>query len=352
VDALVALDINTGGMRWKFQTSYHDLWDRDNPSQPTLLDLPKNGQPVPSIIIPTKGGNLWVLDRRDGTPVLPVHEVSIKTDTDVPNEKPSAVQPVSSLNFTPAPLREAQMWGVSPIDQIACRITYNRQRYDGNPWTPPTLKGSLVWPSNIGVFNWGSVAVDPVNKWLIGTPQYLPYLYKAYPRSPEDLNRRLFTKEGEKPGNENIGGPFGISIQHFRSALGLPCNAPPWGELVGVDLVTGKTAWKHRHGTVKDQKIFGLAWPIPMPMGILAHGGTLTTAGGVSFTGATLDNYLRAYNMKTGEQTWQARLPAGGQATPMTYRGADGKQYIVIAAGGHGSIGTTPGDSLIAYRLD
>lgn len=127
VDALVALDINTGAVRWKFQTSYHDLWDRDNPSQPTLLDLPRSGQSVPSIIIPTKGGNLWVLDRRDGTPVLPVTEVKVRADTDVPNEKPSKVQPVSSLNFTPAPLREADMWGVSPIDQIACRITYRQQ---------------------------------------------------------------------------------------------------------------------------------------------------------------------------------------------------------------------------------
>jgi quinoprotein glucose dehydrogenase len=352
VDALVALDIETGQMRWKFQTSYHDLWDRDIPSQPTLLDLPKDGKNVPAIIIPTKVGNLWVLNREDGTPILPVNEMQVKTDTDVPKETPSPVQPMSSLSFTPAVLREVDMWGVSPIDQAMCRLAYKSNRYDGNPFTPPTLTGSLVWPGNIGVFNWGSIAVDPVNKWLIGTPQYLPYLYKAYPRPEGELDKRLFTKDGARPSNENLGGPFGISIQHFRSGLGLPCNAPPWGEMVGVDLTTGKTAWKRRNGTVQDQKILGYPWPVPMPMGILSHGGTLTTAGGVSFTAATLDNYLRAYDMKTGEKLWQARLPAGGQATPMTYRGADGKQYVVLSAGGHGSLGTTPGDSVIAYRLD
>jgi len=353
VDALAALDIETGKLRWKFQTSYHDLWDRDNPSQPTLLDLPKDGKNVPAVIMPTKGGNLWVLNRQDGTPILPVSEQKVSTETDVPNEKPSPVQPISSLNFTPAPLREVDMWGVSPIDQAMCRLAFKRARYDGNPFTPPGIgKPSLVWPGNIGVFNWGSIAVDPVNKWLIGTPQYLPYLYQAYPRNPDDLNARLFTKEGTNPGNENLGGPFGISILNFRSGIGLPCNTPPWGEMVGVDLTTGKTAWKRRNGTVQDQKILGYSWPIPLPMGILAHGGTLTTAGGVSFTAATLDNYLRAYDMKSGEKLWQARLPAGGQATPVTYRGEDGKQYVVIAAGGHGSIGTTLGDSVIAYRLN
>jgi quinoprotein glucose dehydrogenase len=352
VDALVALDVTTGQLRWSFQTSYHDLWDRDNPSQPTLLDLPVEGKNVPAVILPTKVGNLFVLNREDGKPIFPVTEVKVSTETDVPGETPSPVQPVSSLSFTPPPLTESSMWGVSPIDQIMCRAAFKQNRYDGNPWTPPTLKGSLVFPGNIGVFNWGSIAVDPVNKWLIGTPQYLPYLYRAFPRPADDLEKRIFTKEGTKPGNENLGGPFAISIQHFRSGLGLPCNAPPWGQMVGVDLKTGKTGWVRRNGTVRDQKVLGVTWPIGFPMGILSHGGSLTTAGGVSFTAATLDNFLRAYDMKTGVKLWEARLPAGGQATPMTYRGADGKQYVVLAAGGHGSLGTTPGDSVLAYTLE
>jgi quinoprotein glucose dehydrogenase len=356
VDALAALDLKTGQLKWKFQTSHHDLWDRDNPSQPVLLNLPKDGVDTPAIIIPTKIGNLWVLDRTNGKPILPISDVPVKTNTDIAGEKLSPTQPMSSLNFTPAPLREADMWGATPFDQMACRTTYNQYRYDGNPWTPPTTTGSLVWPGNIGVFNWGSIAVDPVNKWLIGTPQYLAYLYQLYPRPAGDLNKRVFGGDnsgGEsKPGNENLGGPYAVSIQHFRSALAAPCNAPAWGVRVGVDLTTGKTAWKYRNGTVAGQKFAGIKFPIPFEMGMLAHGGTLTTAGGVAFTAAALDDAIRGYDMQTGEVLWKMALPAGGQATPMTYRGKDGKQYIVVAAGGHGSLGTTPGDSVIAYTLD
>jgi quinoprotein glucose dehydrogenase len=249
VDALAALDLATGQLKWKFQTSRHDLWDRDNPSQPVLLTLPKDGQDIPSIIVPTKISNLWVLDRRDGKPVLPTKDLQVSTKTDIPNENLSPVQPMSSLSFTPAPLTEEDMWGTTPFDQIACRITYRSNRYDGNPFTPPTTTGSIVWPGNIGVFNWGSVAVDPVNKWLIATPQYLPYVYRLYPRPQGDLDKRMFSTGGagseSKPGNENLGGPYAVSIQHMRSALGVPCNTPPWGVRVGVNLADGKTAWKY-----------------------------------------------------------------------------------------------------------
>jgi quinoprotein glucose dehydrogenase len=354
IDALAALDLKTGRLIWKFQTAYHDLWDRDNPSQPVLLTLPHKGEAVPAILIPTKIGNIWVLDRRTGEPIVPVEQMKVSTQTDIPGETLSPVQPMSALNFTPAPLTEAAMWGTTPFDQIQCRIAFRSNRYDGNPFTPPQASGgSIVWPGNIGVFNWGSVAVDPVNHWMIATPQYLPYIYQLYRRPAGEPNKRLFSTDPEsKPGNENLGGPYAVSIAHMRSALGVPCNAPPWGVRVGVNLADGTTAWKHRNGTVAGQKVAGLAVPIPFEMGMLAHGGTLTTAGGVAFAGATLDDLIRGYDMQTGETLWSMKLPAGGQATPMTYRGKDGKQYVVIAAGGHGSLGTTPGDSVIAYRLD
>lgn len=357
VDALTALDIATGRMVWKFQTSYHDLWDRDNASQPVLMNLPHNGVDTPAILLPTKIGNIWVLDRRDGTAIKPVKEMQVSTDTDIPNEKISPVQPMSALSFTPAPLTEEDMWGTTPFDQIECRITFRSNRYDGNSFTPPTTTGSIVWPGNIGVFNWGSIAVDPVNGWMIATPQYLPYVYKLFERPEGDLNKRMFSKPGEaggesKPGNENLGGPYAVSITHMRSSLQVPCNTPPWGVRVGVNLADGTTAWKHRNGTVAGQKVAGVQFPIPFEMGMLAHGGTLTTAGGVAFTGAALDDIIRGYDMQTGETLWKHKLPAGGQATPMTYRGKDGKQYVVISAGGHGSLGTTAGDSVIAYTLD
>ena len=355
-DALVALDLKTGAPRWRFQTSHHDLWDRDNPSQPSLLDVTVNNQTVPSLVLPTKGGNLFVLDRRTGQPVHPVREVAVSTQTDVPGEQPAATQPVSSINFIPPALTEHDMWGTTPIDQLMCRITFKQQRYDDNPWTPPTLAGSLVYPGNIGVFNWGSVAVDPVEQRLIGMPVRLAYLYKFVERPDYQAqpDKRVVTQPGSPVFNENFGARYAISIQHFRSKLGLPCQAPPWGIMAGVDLKTGKTAWTRRNGTVKDQttSFLPVPFPIPLPMGIISHGGSLMTAGGVVFAGATLDNYLRAYDVDNGKELWRARLPAGGQATPMTFRGKDGKQYVVIAAGGHGAIGTTPGDSVLAYRLD
>ncbi|MAC82090.1 MAG: membrane-bound PQQ-dependent dehydrogenase, glucose/quinate/shikimate family [Rhodobacteraceae bacterium] len=357
VDSLAALDIATGKMVWHFQTTRHDLWDRDIPSQPVLLSLPYNGDDVPAILIPTKIGNVWVLDRRTGDPIRPVTEMAVSTDTNIPGEDLSPTQPMSSISFTPAPLTEADMWGTTPFDQIQCRRDFRSLRYDGNPFTPPqTDGGSLVWPGNIGVFNWGSVAVDPVNHWMIATPQYLGYRYELFARKEGHFDERLFSTAGpageSKPGNENLGGPYGVSIKHLRSALGVPCNTPPWGVRVGVDLTDGQTAWKYRNGTVAGQKIAGVKFPIPMEMGMLAHGGALTTAGGVAFSGAALDDTMRAYDMQTGQTIWQKHLPAGGQATPMTYRGADGKQYVVIAAGGHGSLGTTPGDSVIAYTLE
>ena len=356
VDALAALDLNTGRLVWHFQTTRHDLWDRDLPSQPVLITLPHEGEMVPSILVPTKIGNIWVLDRRTGEPVLPVSEMDVSTETDIPNEELSSTQPMSSVNFTPAPLTEADMWGTTPFDQIQCRLAFRSNRYDGNPFTPPTTTGSIVWPGNIGVFNWGSIAVDPVNHWMIATPQYLGYLYKLFPRPEGELDKRMFSTAGaggeSRPGNENLGGPYAVQIKHMRSALGVPCNTPPWGVRVGVNLADGTTAWKYRNGTVAGQKIAGIKFPIPFEMGMLAHGGTLTTAGGVAFTGAALDDIIRGYDMRTGETLWQMALPAGGQATPMTYRGEDGKQYVVIAAGGHGSLGTTLGDSVIAYTLE
>jgi quinoprotein glucose dehydrogenase len=295
IDALAALDLETGKLSWAFQTTYHDLWDRDNPSQPVLLTLPRGDGTVPAILVPTKVGNVWVLDRRTGAPILPVSQVPVSTRTDIPGETPAPTQPMSALRFAPAALTEADMWGVTPFDQIQCRLAFRSNRYDGNPFTPPQASGgAIIWPGNIGVFNWGSVAVDPVNHWMIATPQYLPYIYRLIPRPPDEPDRRLVTADPEaSPGNENLGGPYAVSIAHMRSALGVPCNAPPWGVRVGVNLADGSTAWKHRNGTVAGQRIGGLAVPIPFEMGMLAHGGTLTTAGGVAFTGAALDDRIR-----------------------------------------------------------
>ncbi|WP_215800086.1 membrane-bound PQQ-dependent dehydrogenase, glucose/quinate/shikimate family [Pantoea dispersa] len=352
-DALVALDLQTGAFKWRYQSSHHDLWDRDNPSQPSLVDIDYQGQKQPVVILPTKTGNLFVLNRLTGQPVYPVNDVKVSTEGGVPGEKFAATQPVSSLNFIPQPLTEKSMWGITPFDQMACRMDFRSLRYDGNPWTPATEGGSLVFPGNIGVFNWGSVAVDPQRQMLIAAPVRLAYKYNLIKRTPATATERLFTKDGQPYWNENFHGDYAIHIQQLASGLGIPCIAPPWGRMVGVDLKTGKTEWLRRVGTTKNLKTSFLPgrFPIGFPMGMVAHGGPLLTAGDLVFHGATADNFIRAYNSTTGELLWQQELSAGAQATPSTYMGSDGKQYVVIAAGGHGSLGTKAGDSVVAFRL-
>lgn len=351
-DTLVALDLKTGTFKWRFQSSKHDLWDRDNPSQPSLLDIDYQGKKQPVVILPTKTGNLFVLNRLTGEAVYPINQKDVSTNG-IPGEKYSPTQPVSALNFIPEPLSEKSMWGITPFDQMACRIDFKSLRYDGNPWTPATEGGSIVFPGNIGVFNWGSVAVDPERQILIASPVRLAYKYNLIKRNAENAKQRLFTKDGTPYWNENFDGDYAIHIQQLSSSLGIPCIAPPWGRMVGVDLSTGKTEWMRRVGTTKNLKTSFLPgrFPIGFPMGMVAHGGPLTTAGDVVFHGATADNFFRAYDINSGELLWQTELPAGGQATPSTYMGSDNKQYVVIAAGGHGSLGTKEGDAVVAYRL-
>jgi quinoprotein glucose dehydrogenase len=346
--AVVALDVTTGAVRWVFQTVHHDLWDYDVPSQPSLLDLRVGNATVPVLVQPTKQGELFVLDRRTGTPVLPVRELPAPQGA-VQGDHTAPTQPRSQLSFDPAPLTGARMWGATMFDQLYCRIQFRGLRYDGR-FTPPSLQGSLVYPGNFGVFNWGSIAVDPVHGWAFTTPDELAFVSQLVPR-PDDKALMVQGKQppqGKLPAlNENFGAPFAIKLRPFTSPLGIPCQQPPWGAVAGVDLGAGRIAWRHRNGTVRDLS------PIPLPfrMGVPNLGGPLLTAGGVAFLSGTLDDYVRAYDSATGQELWRSRLPAGGQATPMTYEGADGRQYLLVVAGGHGSLGTRAGDSVIAYAL-
>lgn len=346
--SVVALDLATGQVRWHFQTVHHDLWDYDVPAQPSLIDLTINGQTVPALVQPTKQGELFVLDRRSGEPALPVTEKQVPQSA-VEGERVAPTQPVSALSFDPPALTEADMWGATMFDQLACRIAFQKLRYEGR-YTPPSLEGTLVYPGNFGVFNWGGIAVDPQRQVAFTTPTYLAFVSQLVPRADDTT---LYVQGGERPQdslpalNENFGAPFAIKLSAFTSALGLPCQAPPWGYVAGADLTTGEIAWKHKNGTVVDSSPL----PLPFKMGVPNLGGPIMTAGGVAFLSGTLDYYVRGYNVTNGEQLWQSRLPAGGQATPMTYIGADGRQYLLVVAGGHGSLGTKAGDDVIAYAL-
>jgi len=343
--AIVALDVASGRLRWAFQGVHHDLWDRDMPALPTLIDLAVEGKTVPALIAPTKQGELYVLDRRNGKPIFPVRELPVPSTSPVPGETVSPTQPSSALSFMPPPLTGKDMWGATPFDQLVCRIELHSMRYAG-PYTPPGTQRTLVYPGNIGVFNWGGVAVDPVRQALVATPTRLAFTYQFIAR--QDATTNYVSAGKNEHWNENYGARYAVMIGPFLSPLGLPCQAPPWGAIAGVDLRTGKLAWMHRNGTVRDQMPSFL--PIPFPMGVASLGGPLITAGGVAFYSGAMDNYLRAYDVTTGRKLWQSRLPAGGQATPMTYR-VNGKQMVVVAAGGHGSFGTTLGDAVVAYAL-
>lgn len=346
--SVVALDLATGQVRWNFQTVHHDLWDYDVPSQPTLIDLNLNGRRVPALVQPTKQGEIFVLDRRSGRPVLPVSEMAAPQGA-APGDHTAPTQPRSALSFDPPPLSGREMWGVTVFDQLACRIQFHRLRYDGR-FTPPTVQGSLIYPGNFGVFNWGGVAVDPQRQVAFTTPATLAFVSRLVPR-PDDS--ALLVQGGEKPANglpalnENFGAPYAVKLSPFTSPLGIPCQEPPWGMVAGADLTTGLVAWKHRNGTVRDLSPLAL----PFRMGVPSLGGPLMTAGGVAFLSGTLDNYVRAYEVSDGKVLWEGRLPAGGQATPMTYTGGDGRQYLLVVAGGHGSTGTRAGDHVIAYAL-
>ena len=346
--SVVALDVATGRVRWVFQTVHHDLWDYDVPAQPTLIDLQVGGQTVPALVQPTKQGELFVLDRRTGTPVLPVTEHAAPQGA-AAGDRTAPTQPKSALSFDPPPLRERNMWGATMFDQLACRIAFHRLRYEGR-FTPPSEQGSIIYPGNFGVFNWGGIAVDPQRQIAFTTPTYLAFVSKLVPRKDDTslLVQGGGPPKGSLPAlNENFGAPFAASMKPFMSPVGLPCQAPPWGYVAGVDLRSGEVAWKHRNGTVRDLSPL----PLPFRMGVPGIGGPMVTAGGVAFYSGALDNYVRAYDVGSGRQLWEDRLPAGGQATPMSYTGADGRQYVVVVAGGHGSTGTKAGDSVRAYAV-
>lgn len=342
--SIVALDINTGKDRWVRQTVHHDLWDMDVPAQPVLLDITKNGQSVPALVGPTKQGDIYVLDRRTGEPLLPITEEPAPGGT-IPEDFSSPTQPTTALSFKPEPLKEKDMWGVSMFDQLACRIRFHQLNYQGR-YTPPSLNGSIIYPGNFGTFNWGSVAVDPERQVMFGMPTYLAFTSQLVPRA--DIPPKGQDEKGSEQGlNRNDGAPYGVFMGPFLGPLKVPCQAPPWGYVAGADLRTGDIAYKHKNGTVHDMTPL----PLPFKVGVPGIGGPMITKGGVAFLGAAVDNYLRAYNLTTGKQLWEARLPAGGQATPMTYALDGGKQYVVMVAGGHGSVGTKPGDYVIAYTL-
>ena len=336
-DSVVALKASTGEFVWGFQLVHHDIWDYDVASQPTLFSW-KDG--TPAVAVTTKTGRVFLLNRLNGKPLLPVEERPVP-QSDIPGEESWPTQPASTISLVPERLTPDDAWGKDDKERQACVDLIKAARY-GDIFTPPSLPGTLVYPGNLGGVNWGSAAYDPQRHLLFVDTNRLATFVKLIPRADLDAARKNASDSDRSHGEfaRQTGAPFGMFRTPLLSPSGLPCNAPPWGTVAAVDLFEGKKVWDVPLGSF----IGG------MHTGTITLGGPLATAGGVVFTSAAMDNYLRAFDSETGKEIWKYELPAGGQATPMTYT-LGGKQYVVIAAGGHGKLGTKQGDYVLAFTL-
>jgi quinoprotein glucose dehydrogenase len=341
-NSVVALKIDTGELVWSFQIVHHDVWDYDVPAQPTLARIDLASGPRDVVIQATKQGFLFVLDRTSGAPIWPVEEGAVPQGG-VEGEALSPTQPFPTHLPTLVPQRVTpdEAFGVTFWDRGKCRDELASGRNEGLYTPPSTGAGTLLFPMTGGGVNWGGVAFDPVRQVLYANTSRAVHRVTLIPRA-EAQNYK--PPAGTDFGAQR-GAPFAMTRALVTSPLGMPCNKPPWGAMVAVDLKAGKLLWESKVGTSEDTAPLGLALATGMPL----VNGLLPTRGGVIFTGA-MDAYLRAYDAKTGAELWQGRLPVPGVANPMTYV-IGGEQYVVIAAGGHSEVGTSIGDSVVAFRL-
>lgn len=358
--AVVAIDAKTGKAKWKYQTVHNDIWDYDVPAQPVLVDVKRDGEMVPSVAVPTKMGDIFLLDRRDGKPVYPIEEKPAPQAGGVESAYLSPTQPSSPLpNFHPYRY-EKDMWGLTPIDQLVCRIEYRTMNYEGM-YTPPsrptgiTQTGTMLYPGNFGGFNWGSVSVDADNGLLVAAPMMLAHrlvlvtpeqvaeagplaallLGKNHPAvrmNPDDPMPKTGAPDPNDPYDLRQIKAYGYPAP-FMSRLGtqVPCFEPPWSQLAVIDLNTKELLWSRPAGDMSQSGPFNLRSGIPYDVGTAVRAGTLTTRGGLTFISSTMDAKVRAFDLRTGEEKWESPLPGNGLATPMTYRSQkNGKQYLIV----------------------
>ena len=350
-NSIVALKATTGSVVWAFQTVHHDLWDYDNASPPALVTLRDRGN-VPAVLQANKNGMLYVLNRETGAPVFPVEERPVPA-SDIPGEEASRTQPFTTLTPPLSPHRFTidDVWGVSDADREACRGALRGLRNDGI-FTPPSLRGTLVMPSNIGGAHWGGVAIDPVREIAVVPVNRLAAMVQLIPRAGFELKKAR--EEEQRLGDDyeyNFmhGTPYVMRRRLLLSPSKLPCTPPPFGSLVAVDLKTGRMLWDVPLGSLAGFLPPELAAQAPASWGSPNLGGPIATAGGLVFIGAALDRRLHAFDIDTGRALWSGALPASAKATPMSYRLGSGEQFVAVSAGGGGAWGA--GDYVIAFRL-
>jgi quinoprotein glucose dehydrogenase len=328
-NSVVALRASTGRVVWHFQTVHHDLWDYDNAAPPALVTIRRNGREIPAVLQATKSGMLFVLHRETGEPLFPVEERPVPAST-IPGEHASPTQPFSSLPLSPHRFSADSVFGLTEADRAACREVVSRLRNEGI-FTPPSREGTLVLPSNIGGAHWGGVAYDPERQIVVVPVNRFAATVQLIPADSVDI--AATRRAGAQGGFETTrmrGTPYLMQRRILLSPSTVPCTPPPFGALIAISLATGQKLWDVPLGTWP-----GLPTGTPQ-LGSANLGGPIATAGGLVFVAATIDRRLRAFDIESGRELWSAPLPASGIATPMTYRGADGRQYVAIAAGGDG----------------
>ena len=344
-DSVVAVSVETGAVRWAFQITHHDVWDYDVAAQPTLATITYQGHRAAAVLQATKQGLLFTLNRDTGEPLIPVVERAVPQGGAL-GERLSPTQPfpIAPVALAPSLMKPDDAYGLTPLDRNACRKKIAAARSEGL-YTPPSLQGTIVYPFTGGGTNWGGLAFDEANDMVYVNTSSALHLVTLIPRDKFAAEKQAHPDIYVAP---QAGAPFGIKREMVFSPLGIPCNPPPWGMLHAIDMHDGHIRWQVPLGTTRDIAPFS-QWVLGNT-GTPNFGGPIVTAGGVIFIGATLDNYLRAFDVSNGKELWRGRLPAGGQATPLTYVWK-GRQYVVIAAGGHAKAGTKRGDSIVAFAL-
>ena len=357
--ALVALDAATGRKVWQFQTVHNDVWDYDLGGQATLVDFDVDGSPVPALILPSKQGDIYVLDRRTGAPLVPLEERAVPQGGVEP-EYLSPTQPFSTYHtLARRALTEADMWGFTPVDQLYCRIQFRRAVYQGI-YTPPTTDQSWIqYPGYNGGSDWGGIAVDPVRGVIIANYNDMPNYNRLIPRAEADAAGLQPINAPGGPEETSLGeagpqtgAPYAIQVNAgWRVPFtGLLCKEPPYGGIRAIDLATGRTLWDRPLGTARKNGPFGIPSMLPIDIGTPNNGGALVTAGGLIFIAAATDDLFRAIDISTGETVWQVVLPAGGQASPFAFAVGE-RQFVGLMAGGHHFMETPIGDHVLVWAL-